>query len=288
MIAAEPVAALGRNPQMRAFGPNNGGKWQWPDPLVTYSNASLPHALISTGRCLGREDMVEIGLDVLRWLLSLQTADGHFVPIGNDGWCDRDSSRRARFDQQPIEADTTLGACIEAFRITGDRRWLQDALRTFRWFLGDNDLGVPVYDEATGACFDGLQATGLNQNQGAESTLAWMHALIQMHALQAEGLLEMPLNIIRERDRQTSVAPNGLNPSIPLGVPNEEARNHRGSEITPGCEVTLYAPAIVDPGMNTITDQVSDCEVHSVAGRVLLEVQEEKAEQNEAKVQPTA
>jgi hypothetical protein len=175
---------------MHAFAPNNGGNWQWPDALVTYSNASLPHAFISAGRWLGRPDMVEIGLDVLRWLLTLQTVDGHFVPIGNNGWCNRDGSRRARFDQQPIEADTTVGACVEAYRTTGDKGWLEDAIRVFGWFLGDNDLGVPVYDEAAGAGFDGLEATGVNQNQGAESTLAWLHALIQMHALQAEGLLE--------------------------------------------------------------------------------------------------
>ncbi|MGI5837920.1 MAG: glycosyltransferase, partial [Chloroflexota bacterium] len=185
---------------MRAITPDNGGNWRWPDPLLTYSNASLPHALMSAGHRLGRQKMVEIGLDILRWLLALQTLDEHFVPIGNDGWCSRDGSRRARFDQQPIEADTTIAACIEAFRITGDRKWLADALRCFRWFLGDNDLGIPVYDEATGAGFDGLEATCLNQNQGAESTLAWLHALIQMHALQAEGLLELPIDSTREQD----------------------------------------------------------------------------------------
>ncbi|MHB0871362.1 MAG: glycosyltransferase family 4 protein [Chloroflexota bacterium] len=200
---------------MCAFAPDNGGNWQWPDTLVTYSNASLPHALISAGQWLGRRDMVETGLDVLRWLLSLQTVDGHFVPIGNDGWCGRDGSRRARFDQQPIEADTTIGACVEAFRITGDREWLGEAMHSFRWFLGDNDLGVPVYDEATGAGFDGLEATGLNQNQGAESTLAWLHALIQMHALQAEGLLEMPQDSLRGQESSRSVEPSGLIHSVP-------------------------------------------------------------------------
>lgn len=191
---------------MRAFTPDRAGRWRWPDPLVTYSNASLPHALISAGQGLERPEMVGIGLDILRWLLTLQTVDGHFVPIGNDGWCSREGSRRARFDQQPIEADTTLAACVAAYRASGDRGWLREALLSFKWFLGDNDLGVPVYDEATGACFDGLEATCLNQNQGAEATLAWLHALIQMYALQAEGLLEVPQASFREEELQAPVA----------------------------------------------------------------------------------
>ncbi|MDO8568560.1 MAG: hypothetical protein Q7R57_07585, partial [Dehalococcoidales bacterium] len=174
---------------MEGFASQASSEWPWPEESITYSNASLPHALLVTGRGMGRDDMVETGLRALRSLVALQMVEGRFVPIGNDGWYRR-GGKRARFDQQPIEADTMIGACIEAFRITDDRNWLDRATRSFRWFLGQNDLGVPLCDYATGECSDGLQPTGFNQNHGAESTLAWMHSLIQMQAIQAEGLLQ--------------------------------------------------------------------------------------------------
>lgn len=164
-------------------------EWPWPEDILTYSNASLPHALLAAGHGMGREDMAEMGLCALQWLADLQTVDGHFVPIGNDGWYRR-GGKRARFDQQPIEADTMIGASLRAFRVTGDRRWLDRAVRCFQWFLGQNDLGIPLYDYTTGECSDGLQPTGLNLNEGAESALAWLHSLVQIYALQAEGLLE--------------------------------------------------------------------------------------------------
>ena len=135
--------------------------------------------------------MRDLGLRALRWLMDLQIDEGHYVPIGNNGWYER-GGRRARFDQQPIEAASMIPACIDAYHITGERRWLADAQLCFRWFLGDNDLGIPVYHDTSGACCDGLEATGLNQNRGAESTLAWLYSQIQMYALQAQGLLGWP------------------------------------------------------------------------------------------------
>ena len=174
---------------MDGFRRGASEEWPWPEEIVTYSNASLPAGLLLSGRDLERHDMIEMGLRSLQWLLSVQLMDGHFVPVGNDGWFSS-SGRRARFDQQPVEAETTIDACIWAFRITGDRQWLDHTTRVFQWFLGQNDLGVPLCDHVTGACFDGLQASAVNQNQGAEATLAWLNSLIQMHMLQAEGLLQ--------------------------------------------------------------------------------------------------
>ncbi len=105
------LRALTAERLMRAFTPCEGERWGWPEALITSSSAILPHALISGGHALERRDMVETGLDVLRWLLMLQTLDGHFVPIGNAGWSSRDGSRRARFGQQPGEAEAAVGAC---------------------------------------------------------------------------------------------------------------------------------------------------------------------------------
>jgi len=102
------------------------------------------------------------------------------VPVGNRGWYQRGGTV-PHFDQQPIEVEHMTDAALEAFRLTGEERWLDEARRAFEWFLGRNDLGQPVCDHATGGCRDGLQPEGLNQNQGAESTLSWLHSLIAMH-----------------------------------------------------------------------------------------------------------
>jgi len=125
--------------------------------------------------------MVEAGVNSLRWLMDVQTdARGHFAPIGNDGWFVRDGAP-ARFDQQPTEAQHMMDALLEVHQLTGDQRWLEDARCCFEWFLGRNDLQQAIADDTTGACRDGLHADGVNQNQGAESTIAWLHAVMKFH-----------------------------------------------------------------------------------------------------------
>jgi glycosyltransferase involved in cell wall biosynthesis len=164
-----------------SFAAHAAPDWPWPESQLTYANGLLPHALIQAGARLGRDDMKTAGLDALTWLIDIQTdPKGHFVPVGNRGWFNR-KGVQARFDQQPIEVQHTADAALEAFRVTGDHHWLDEARRCFEWFLGRNDLGQPVCDHATGGCRDGLQPEGLNQNQGAESTLAWLHCLLAMH-----------------------------------------------------------------------------------------------------------
>ena len=164
----------------------NSGDWPWPEDVVTYANARLPQALLESGSQLAREDMVAQGLRSLQWLAEVQTAEDRFSPVGNRGWFPR-AGIKARFDQQPIEADAFIAACASAFQITRDRVWLDRALSGFRWFLGRNDGGQTLYDHGTGGCSDGLQLEGVSQNQGAESTLAWLSALTQVYALQAAG-----------------------------------------------------------------------------------------------------
>ena len=125
-----------------------------------------------------------LGLKTLRWLTKLQTSDeGFFRPIGSNGFFPR-GKERATFDQQPIEAQATVSACIEAYKATNDRSWITEAWRAFEWFLGRNDLGLAPYDPVTGGCRDGLHADRLSQNQGAESTLAFLLALAEMESLQ--------------------------------------------------------------------------------------------------------
>jgi hypothetical protein len=158
-------------------------EWPWLEDEVTYANGIIPQALILAGSGLDDADMVRIGLTSLRWLMQAQTDPaGHFTPIGNGGWMTR-AGPRARFDQQPIEAQHMVDALLTAYKLTRERRWLDDARMCFDWFMGRNDLQQPVADPATGGCGDGLSAERVNPNQGAESTLAWLHALAQIRAV---------------------------------------------------------------------------------------------------------
>jgi len=155
--------------------------WPWFEPIVTYDNARLCHALIVSGNNSSKPEALEIGLKSLRWLTSLQTTQSeHFRPIGSDGFYVRNGAR-ADFDQQPVEAQAMVAACLEAFRATGETTWSKEARRAFEWFLGRNDLGLPLYDPGTGGCGDGLHCDRVNENQGAESTLAFHLALAEMN-----------------------------------------------------------------------------------------------------------
>jgi hypothetical protein len=122
----------------------------------------------------------------LRWLVAEQTIGGCFVPIGSDGFYPR-GGKRARFDQQPIEAQSTMSACIEAFEATRDPFWRDEARRAFEWFQGRNDLDQPLYNPSSGGCYDGLHFDRINLNQGAESTLAFLLALTEMTMLQTSS-----------------------------------------------------------------------------------------------------
>ncbi len=172
-----------------AFKQNAVSDWPWCEDVATYDNAKLPHALLLAGRSLPDSDVFETGLRTLEWLLEQQTAEnGHLCLIGNAGWLTR-SGQRANFDQQPLDAMALVDACIEAFRSTGDFRWIEEARRCLNWFLGYNDLNLPLYDFTTGGCYDGLTPQGVNANQGAESTLAWLISLLTMFEVVGQQLL---------------------------------------------------------------------------------------------------
>lgn len=155
--------------------------WPWWEDSLTWGNAKMPHALLVAGFALGREDMVAAALKALRWLLDVQTGDrGQLSIIGNRGWYLR-GKERARFDQQPIEAKGLVQACLAAAGITRDKQWTDEAVRCFEWFTGHNDVGLPLYNPQTGGCQDGLGTDGVNANQGAESTLAYLISVLELH-----------------------------------------------------------------------------------------------------------
>ena len=154
--------------------------WPWFEPSVTYDNARLCEALIVSSQGMPTSEALAVGLKSLRWLTSIQkTQAGHFRPIGSNGFYQRDGAR-ADFDQQPVEAQAMVSACHQAFRATQEEAWPREAKRAFEWFLGRNDLGLPLYDFGTGGCSDGLHRDRVSENQGAESTLAFHIALSEM------------------------------------------------------------------------------------------------------------
>jgi len=158
--------------------------WPWFEEELAYDNAKLAHALILSGRAGGQHEVFERGLDALRWLAGVQTSEnGHFRPIGSNGFYRR-GGPRALFDQQPIEAQAMVSACLEAYRATSDPWWYEQAHQAFDWFLGWNDLGLELRSPGTGGCRDALHVDRVNGNEGAESTLAFLLSLAEMRIMQ--------------------------------------------------------------------------------------------------------
>jgi len=172
------------------FISNQSEEWPWLEDIVTYSNGKISHSLIVAGDTLAHKGMRNIGLKSLKWLLECQVESGRLVPVGNLGWFKR-NGEKARFDQQPIEAHALIEACIAAYHSDSNKYWLNQANICFSWFLGNNDMNLPLYNSETGGCRDGLQANGINQNEGAESTLAWQLSLLAMQGLPRDFSLSL-------------------------------------------------------------------------------------------------
>lgn len=169
---------------MDSFQANAHADWLWFEEELSYDNAKLAHALIASGDVTGQPVVLERGLEALRWLTNLQMSEkGHFRPIGSNGFYRRGGTR-ADFDQQPIEAQATVSACLEAYRATAEVVWYDHAQRAFDWFMGWNDLGLGLYSPETGGCRDGLHVDRVNGNQGAESTLAFLLSVAEMQLAQ--------------------------------------------------------------------------------------------------------
>ena len=175
---------------LNSYRANRSEDWNWFENVLAYSNARLPQALIRAGMRAANDEMVSAGLEALNWLATIERCEmkGHFVPIGSHGFYSK-NTEKARFDQQPVEACSVASACLEAYRSTGKGRWRKEAWRAFNWFLGDNDLQIALYDATTGGCRDGLHPDRANENQGAESTLSFLMALLEMRKLEeADGM----------------------------------------------------------------------------------------------------
>ncbi|MGC9452515.1 MAG: glycosyltransferase [Oceanipulchritudo sp.] len=167
---------------------NATDEWPWIEDRLTYANGKIAQALILCGRHMDRAEMLQAGLQSLKWLMTVQTdPKGHFVPVGNNGWYPKQGTK-ARFDQQPIEALDMIEACREAYEATNDSKWVSHAQRCLEWFLGRNDLNAPLYNHKTGGCCDGLNADGPNRNQGAESTLVCFLSMLHLNRMRSSQI----------------------------------------------------------------------------------------------------
>ncbi len=161
--------------------------WLWYEDYLTYLNGRLPHAMLTAGELLNNKKFIDVGLESLTWLYAQLSDNGnkYISLIGNDGWYTR-GGKKAKYDQQPIEIPSLIDACHKAYQLTKDTVWIDRISMTFSWYLGNNERQEPMCDFSNGGCFDGLNSTMINQNQGAESTISWLLALLRMIKIDQE------------------------------------------------------------------------------------------------------
>jgi hypothetical protein len=165
-----------------AYNTTATGGWSWFEDELSYDNARLSQALISGGVALRRDDLTELGLESLRWLGDESGLGGNALRLAGHRGRRRDEPVEGTGDEQPLDAAALVEAELAAFAITGAAEHGIRATRAFEWFLGRNGLQKPLYDFATGGCSDGLGSEALNQNEGAESTLAFHRAALLLDA----------------------------------------------------------------------------------------------------------
>jgi hypothetical protein len=161
------------------FEKNSKPGWPWFENILTYDNAMLPCALFTAGISLHDKKYIEIAKKICDFVLTSTLAGNHFSFVGCQGWFPR-GGKRAQFDQQPIEAAGTILMLDAGYKATKDKKYLMLRQKAFNWFLGENDLGIPLYDSKSKGCGDGLGAEGISLNQGAESTLSFLLGLLTM------------------------------------------------------------------------------------------------------------
>jgi uncharacterized protein YyaL (SSP411 family) len=156
---------------LRAYRRYSEDAWNWFEEVLTYDNAILPLALLHAYKITNRDVYLQTALEAIAFLETKVFRDDVLFPVGNNGWCSKGGST-ALFDQQPLDAMAMVLFYQQAFDITGDKTFLNKGLRSWQWFIGENALQLPLYDPTTGGCADGLQPERVNENQGAESTIA--------------------------------------------------------------------------------------------------------------------
>jgi len=185
-IARATLESLGRA-LIERFERQADDKWRWFEPKLTYENAVLPLALFEVARLTTDETALRVARETLAFLEEICFSDGYLTLIGNKGWYER-GARRAVFDEQPVDAAAFVLAFHAAYAATGDHQYLALMRESFEWFLGANRLGLSLYDFSTAGCRDGLGEHGVNENQGAESLVSFLLALLAMRDLVGDEL----------------------------------------------------------------------------------------------------
>ncbi|MEO8794536.1 MAG: glycosyltransferase [Daejeonella sp.] len=181
-------------PLVEAYKKHNTKNWHWFEEKMTYDNAILPLALLMSYEITADEEVKKIALESLNYLDSLTMKHGYLSPVGSEGWLFK-NEKMAIFDQQAIEVMAMVLMYFEAYHVTHEITFIQKMYMSYKWFLGENTLRVPLYDHETHGCCDGLQPHGINRNQGAESTLAYLIShLTVLKALELEYEYELPAN----------------------------------------------------------------------------------------------
>ncbi len=213
-----------------AFRDRGADDWPWPSDTLTYTAARLPQALLMSGRWMFNNEMIQQALRSLDFLNHVQTGDnGQFAPIGTHGWYPR-GGHKARFDQLPMEAGGSIDANLEAFRVTNREHYLQRAHRCLQWFLGDNDLRQPLYDQTTGGCFDKLNPEGVDENQSADATVSWLLSLLSMHEHALAQDQDRAANAARAHNQsQGEGSDDGRPATTPTITPNVQPPTPRSS-----------------------------------------------------------
>ncbi|SEL33580.1 hypothetical protein [Parapedobacter koreensis] len=185
--------------------------WHWYESLLAYDNALLPLSMMQAGELLNDDAFRQVGFESMAFLEKHTMHKGYLSLVGNEAWFRRDGVC-SRFDQQPVDAMATVLLFLQAHNHTGDPHYLQLAYTAFRWFLGENDLRMSLYDAETGGCCDGLEKDGINRNQGAESTLAYLIAHLAL-----QQAVEKPMNRTRskETDEDSNTGPHSLADTAP-------------------------------------------------------------------------
>jgi hypothetical protein len=162
----------------------DGEAWPWPEPRLSYANALLPEASLATAQVTGDVNRANHALSQLWWLVERQTREGHFsfVPVQGGG----EALTPSMFDQQPIEACAMASACARAYSYTREPRWASAVERAAAWFFGDNDVGVAMFDIQSGGGYDGLEERGVNRNEGAESSMAFVATMLTLREVRRE------------------------------------------------------------------------------------------------------
>lgn len=198
MEALEAVAWSSSQRLVECYQRSRRPDWPWFESQLTYANAVLPHALFIAARCWPKDALLDVAVPSFAFLDRVTTAQDIFWPVGNQDWYPRGEDK-APYDQQPVEASTMAEAALAAFELLSDEKYLATFHRALGWFHGRNSLNCSLVDVRRGACYDGLQANGVNRNQGAESTLAWLwtaqHSVAAPHARRSEAHLEAALSV---------------------------------------------------------------------------------------------